>query len=254
MTRDRNSAVSGMTVRQKATIGIFLVIVLVLLWQVYGLFKTEEAPPPAPKTQMAVSTASPMGMTPQDSTPQTAPVPRLQNQPLTPQEAELQRVQQQTEARYVSAINELQMLRVEKDIAETNKAIMSARLEAVTAEKGIVQLLQPPPPPVTSQTYAQGLVNPIPKTPQQAAGQNQEGPPQQAITPPPVTETPYTVISVSFVQDKWNAILGNQGNLYSVMIGDILPPDGSTVVSIGRTGIVLEKNGAKRKISLVPII
>jgi hypothetical protein len=36
--------------------------------------------------------------------------------------------------------------------------------------------------------------------------------------------------------------------------GDVLPPDGSVVISIDKAGIILERNGIRRKISMVPII
>jgi type IV pilus biogenesis protein PilP len=80
---------------------------------------------------------------------------------------------------------------------------------------------------------------------------------QTPSAPPPVPEeevVPYTVISVSKIENKWNAVVGVQGTLYSVHVGDIIPADGSRVKSISSSGIVLEKKDKERKISLVPII
>ena len=149
---------------------------------------------------------------------------------MSAQELELVRLQQETQAKYVAALNELQMLKIAREIAQTNQAIAAARLATVTAEKNTLLLLSPPPP-----AYAQGLVTPVSGTPS-------------------MSSPGYTVVSVSQLQNRWNAVLGYQDKLYSVSIGDVLPSDGSTVVSISRSGVVLEKDGAKRKISMVPII
>jgi hypothetical protein len=62
------------------------------------------------------------------------------------------------------------------------------------------------------------------------------------------------VISVSQLQNRWGAVLGYQGNLYSVFSGDVLPPDGSKVISISKSGVILEKNGIRTLVSMVPVI
>lgn len=242
--------ISGMNNRQKVISGILVVVVLVILWMVYGMFKGGgQAPAPAP-INTAASTPGPMSAT----APGGAPSPQLplppkqavlakQPPPLSPHEAQLLQMQQETEVKYLDALNELQMLRLERDIAETNKAIAAARLDTITAQKSIVNLLKPPVQ-VTTTTYAQGLV-----TPATTAG----GPPTGAITKP-VEETNYTVISVSLLKGQWGAVIGYQGILYSVHVGDVLPVDGSKVLNIDKSGLIVEKDGIRRKLSMVPII
>src|SRR5690606_24594193 len=137
------------------------------------------------------------------------------------------------------AVNELQMLKIQRDIAETNKAIAGAKLDTVNAQKNIVTLLAPEQP----SNYAQHLVNPT-----GAAA------PTAGTPPPTIIEVPYTVISVTEIQGRWGAVIGAQGKLYNVHVGDVLPADKSKVISINKSGVVLEKDGVKKIVSLVPII
>lgn len=250
MKSDRKS---GMNPRQKITVGVFLVVLIIIIWQVWGLFSgggsSAPAVAPAKPGAMAGAPGTPgaMNARPQMQTPQ--PVQLAQKpEPLSPREIELMKVQQETQAKYVAALNELQMLKISRDIAETNQAIVAAKLATVTAQKGIVDLLTPkpvpaPPPPAS---YGAALANPTGQLPT----------PPASLTPPPApeVEVSYTVVSVSLLQYKWSAVVGNAGNLYNVSVGDFLPPDRSKVVSISKAGVVLEKNGVRKKISLVPII
>jgi type IV pilus biogenesis protein PilP len=236
MKSDRAQGIANMSTRQKVTIGVFVVVIIVVIWQVIGLFKGDSQPAAVPAPTMA-GTGQP-GM-PSQVMPAQPPAPKPAAAPLSQREIELMRLQQETEAKYIAAINELQMLKVQKDIAETNKAIATAKLDTVTAQKGIVQMLEPQAPPPTPADYAQSLVNQTASA--QGAGVRSG-------------EVSYTVISVSKTQSRWNAVLGYQGNLYSVAIGDVLPADGSKVISIDRTGVVLEKDDVKKKVSLVSII
>lgn len=229
-----------MTTRQKLTAAVFVIILLIVVWQLYGLFSSDTSAPIVPKTTTAGTPGAPLktGM----QTPQPAQL-SARTETLSPREMELIKLQQETQAKYVSALNELQMLKITRDIAETNQAIATAKLATITAEKGVVDLLTvkptPPPPPTT---YA-------------PPGVNQVG---QPTKPLPVeeaeTDVAYSVISVSLLQFKWNAVLGYQGNLYSVAVGDVLPPDRSKVVAISKSGVVLERKGVRRRLSLVPII
>jgi type IV pilus biogenesis protein PilP len=222
--------------RQKVIVLVLVIVIAIILWQVVGLFRTHSTPvAPAPtKATVNVQTVTPKQLLPPQA--QTKPVA-----PLSPREVEMQRMQQEAQAKYLAALNELQMLRLNQSIAEANRAIMTAKLATVTAEKGIVDLLAPPTQ-VTTNTYAQGLVSPTSSSP--------------TNVPPPIvtTDVKYTVISVTLLQSKWSAVIGYSGNLYHVSVGDILPPDGSTVVSISKSGVTLQKDGVRRRISLVPII
>lgn len=239
MTADRPNSISNLTTRQKITAVVLVLVVIFLIWQIYGLFGGGSAKAPAPTVGHvpALSATAPQGAS------RSMPAPRQTISPskaMTPEEASLLKLQQETEAKYIQALNELQMLKIERDIAETNKAIMAAKLDTITAEKNIVDLLKPPAPPsIPPASYAPGLVNPI------------------AARPPIVeaqTEVNYSVISVSQLLNRWHAVLGYQGSLYNVMVGDILPADNSKVIFIDKTGVILEKNGMRKKISMVPII
>jgi len=232
MKSGKSEFISSMNTRQKITAIVFIVVMLIVIWQIWGLFAGGSAPTPVPPAQRAPALAAiPRPM------PQPAPLPK--QEPLSPREAELLRLQQETQAKYVTALNELQVLKISKEIAEANQAIMAANLATITAQKSIVDLLAPPPP-IAPAAYSQGLLSPsAPTMPQ---------------PPAPPSTSKYTVISVSQLQGKWTAVLGHQGSLYHVMVGDVLPADGMIVAAIDRGGVVLQKDGDRTRVSLVPII
>lgn len=245
MRSDKLQGLSKLTTRQKVTGGILVVVVLVILWQVVGLFGDSSTASVAPTPTPAHG--GPMAAAPQN-TPQAAQLPKQEG--ASQRELELVKLQQDTQAKYLEALNELQMLRVTREIAEANQAISTAKLNSITAQKKIVDLLVTPEPQVMPTDYARSLVAPV------SSGATVR-PTNMPTTLPPTSMQPevnYTAISVSQLQNKWNAVLGYQGTLYNVMVGDVLPADGSKVVSIDKSGVVLEKDGAKKKISLVPII
>jgi type IV pilus biogenesis protein PilP len=239
MADDKLQTVSNMTTRQKVTIGILAIIVLIILWQVIGLFRGSKT-----STSAQTRNATSRVVTPPPAMPQPASLPP-KPAPMSQRELELMRLQQETQAKYLAALSELQMLKVTRDIAETNQAIAAAKLATITAQKKTLTELTGPTVPQS--TYASALAGSTPAA-------NEVQPPQP---PPPVSipqETNYTVISVSQLRYRWSAVIGYQGNLYSVNVGDVLPPDGSRVVNINKSGVVLEKNNIRRKVSLVPII
>ncbi len=233
----------NMPTRQKIMAGIVLIILMVIVWQVVGLFTGGGSS----SIDMSSSNKNaPNGQASAAPPPQqvaTLPKPTQ----LTAVEAQLLQLQQETQAKYIAALNELQMLKIQKDIATNQRDIMKARQDTVSAQKNIVDMLAPSGPTANVATYAQNLVS----SGGASAGQPQQQGGQGGLVP---NEARYTVISVSLLQHKWGAVLGYQGSLYSVKTGDILPADDSIVVSIDKSGVVLEKNGVKRLVSLVPII
>lgn len=254
MIQRKPQILSSMTTRQKVTALVFVVVVIVIVWQVKELFfpggMTSTVKPVMTKEEAAKAAL----MQPMMPTPKPAELqPVAKGAGLTQEELAMLQAQQALQAKYVAALNELQMLKLSREIAETNQAIMASRLAIVTTEKNIVDLLtKPTPPPVPFGTYAQGLITPVPGMVTADAGKTPPPPTTTAVVATPVAA--YIVISVSQLQNRWNAVIGFEGKLYSAMIGDILPPDGSKVVNINRGGVLLEKDGAIRKISLVPII
>ena len=329
---DEKATPAGMDSRKKKIIGVIVVIVILLLWQMSSMFGGGETAPleEPPKPDTAMKNAPP-GTTPPPKPQQTAQQ-FARPLPMSQRETELLKLQQETQTRYVAAMNELQMLKLSLEIAETNKGIMAARLETIKNQKDIVDMLTPVRKTATLSNYSQpAMTQQMPSVPVSSPsvsapgstpnmviqpvtqmGQSEQPPPfqptsqptepggqpvsgsafnqqfpggdtlsqdippeptfdssGQPIMPPPTTlpqqqvvvqqqppeeVIPYTVVSVSKIQNRWNAVIGVQGALYSVHIGDIIPADGSRVKDIGSTGIVLEKQGRRRKVSLVPII
>lgn len=252
--------------RQKVTIGAVIVVIAVVLWQFKGLLGIGESTAPSSEikpvtqSQPAKMTANaPQSMSsgprPTTGTPssgQTMSAP--QSQPT----AEVKEVsiintgisseEQAATQKYIGKVNELEELKIQKDIAETNQAIATAKLATVTAEKNISDLLTkpavsttPPPPPPSS--YATQMGAPI---------QSIVSPPPPVSSPPPLAD--YTVISVTMQLHKWSAVIGYQGKLFNVDVGDVLPPDSSVVTSISRDSVVLKRNGKVRKVSVVSSI
>lgn len=241
---DKTQALSTMSTRQKVTAVVFLIIVIVVIWQLISLMGGGSTPPVVKSSKQPTAQNGNMqaqGPNPvqQMSIPKPAELPKPNPAPTDPRLAEMQ---QQMEDKYISAITELQILKINREIAEANQAIMTAKLATVTAQKGIVTLLAPTP--ITQETYSKTLVNPTGT----GTGAN-------AAPPPANTAVKYTVISVTQLQNTWGAVIGANGQLYNVQIGDVLPPDGSTVEAIDNSGVVLtDKTGQKNKLSLVPII
>lgn len=241
-TAGENMKSTGTTSKTRQRITTLLVVIVfgIIAWQGYEYFynSSTESAPSATEADSA-KTVSNVAV---KQTPPSMPEPKMATLPPQPvlssqTQAQLVQLQQETQAKYIQALNDLQMLRLQRDIAQTNQAIISAKLATVTAQKNMVDLLSPPPVPQPN--YASRLESPTPAEPTRA-------PEPKAVD--------YTVVSVSLINNRWGAVLGYQGNLYSIHVGDVLPPDGSKVVAIGKNGIILRKDGATRKVSLVPII
>lgn len=232
-------SLANMNTRQKITAILVVVVILIVLWQLISMFRGSKSPAKSVPKQATPMSAAPTGGSPpvaaampSQMIPKPADIPPLQ--PISEREAELIKLQQETQAKYLQALNELQMLKVAKDIAVTSKDISSAKLAKVVAEKKIIDLLAPPPPPAPSSS-TQALIKPV-------------------VSSVLDQEPKYTVISVSQLQYRWGAVMGSKGVLFNVHVGDVLPPDGSSVVSITRDGVTLEKDGVRRKVSLIPSI
>lgn len=239
MTTDRAQLPGGGSSRQKIIAGIVLLVFAFLAWQIYGMFGGGgSSPAPVMANGMNAPTMP---------SPQPAQLPQVAKAPLSDREKALMALQEATQAKYLEALNELQMLKVQKDIAETNKAIVTAKLETVTAQKNMVDLLEPPKPEATQASYSQNLVNPT--------GANAGVTPATTVGAPVQASDSYAAISVSHLQGRWNAVIGYQGKLMNVFIGDTLPADGSLVTNIDKSGVTLKlKDGNTKKISMVSII
>jgi len=240
MRSDKTQALGSMSTRQKVMAIAMVVVIIIIMWQLKDLFGigggSKSAPKPA-SVSGSSSATSPSGPSP-NVTPKVVDV--SENPPTTQHEAELMKLQQETEAKYIQALNALQILKVQKEIANTDKDISSAQLAKVVSQKKIVDLLAPPPPPPPSESMNK-----------QVFLQQQQ---QTFATNGLDMEAKYTVLSVSHIQNIWNAVLNYKGSLFNVRVGDVLPPDGSKVTFIGRDGVTIERDGNKRKIAIVSAI
>ena len=258
MTADKTKAVPNVS-RQKIVIGVFAVIIIFFLWQLRGMFggSTPAPAPQAAKTPPTLGQRNALPLqqngAPQQPSPSAQPVAPQQGAPLpitppmTPREAELIRLQQETEAKYIAALNELQVLKIDREIAETNKAIASAKLDTVTAQKSIVDLLTQPTMP--KNPYAQNLLGPG----GMAIPTGQPAAPGAPIAVPITKEVSYTVISVTELQYRWGAVLSSEGNLYSVHVGDVYRPM-VRKSSSSTNQAWYWKRRSEKKISMMPVI
>ena len=225
-----------METKQKVTMGIAAVIVGVIIWQGWDMVFEPAAPPEAV-------------MKPNPDIPKPASLlpPAPQQAPMTEREMQLTKLQQETQAKYLAQLTELQMLKIEKDIAETTKDISKAKLDSITAQKDIVDLLTPKKPAATSEAYAQGL-DP------NAAAQTTTTSTTSTSTQESTKDEDMKVVSVSKLRGQWTAVIGASGALISVKVGDTLPAGGWIITSIDTTGVSMEKDGKKKKVPMAQII
>lgn len=252
----KESMLSGMTSKQKGTVGAMIVIVLIVIWQVIGLIGGGgSVPPVAPVKPVAnqgaktVGAPGPVGASAVSQATQQADVRQAQ----VISDTRFLQLQQMTEQKYIGKINDLEDLKIQKEIAETNQAIATAKLATVTAEKNISDLLtKPAAPEIPAGAYANKLATP---TLQGESVVNEPGTssPTSASAPaaPVIPRVEYTVISVSMQLGKWNAVIGYQGKLYNVTVGDILSEDNSVVTNINKNGVILNKDGKIRKVNIM---
>lgn len=182
-------------------------------------------PPPKPAVQANPATApavtQPVAPSPVPTKAAQQSRPQAQ---LTPPASIVLTQQEQVQSKYISALNELQMLKIQKEIAETSQAIVAAKLATVAAEKSITDLL--------SETEISKNPKPLPA---------------------PVLSSEagsYSVQSVSMEQDQWHALVKFKDKLYNVSVGDMLPPDKSVVKSIDQKGVILDTGGMEQRVPL----
>lgn len=217
--------------KRKITLALLALVFLVILWQLYGLFSSN-APAPTQNTANKTTLSNSQKMPASKSLiPETAA-----------KTAE-DKLRENASNRYLAAVDELQLLKVNKQIAETNRDIAKAGQETVNAQRNTLEILSGIMPPSSASGYAANLSaqpsQPIASAPVQAPSQSEN----------------YVVVSVSMLQGKWSAVLGNQGQLFNVSSGDIIPLDQSKILSIDRSGVVIsDKMGNKKRLSLVPVI
>jgi len=257
---DSQSGFAALAPRQKMMAIIFLMIAIFIIWDMVGMFRGSKAieamlspSPPAmaadaPVLKSTLPPAPPPAVhqTP-TPTPKSIPIPNPppQSRILTPQQSHPQVEmtlptsnvfvqQEQIQNKYVSALNELQMLKIQKEIVETSQAIVAAKLATATAEKSISDLFSEASASTkgAATSPSSTLVVPLP-------------PP----TPKPIGSG-YSVQAVSMGQDQWHAVVKYKNKSYSVGVGDLLPPDNSVIKTIDQNGVVIENAGIEQRIPL----
>lgn len=219
--------------RQKGIAVAVVIVIFILIWQVIGIFSDQKKITPPTKPTTPVTPTPQTTATLSTTEHEDLPPAKLVNDPA------FIKMQKATEEKYVVKLNELEELRIQRQIAETNQAIAAAKLATVTAEKDISDLLTKPSVPMTQQPpYSEQLVAPTSTIP---------------VTEMIAPIGDYTLISVVMQLHKWSAVLGYQGKLITVNIGDTLP-DSSTIVSINKNSVVIRKDGETKRISIVSSI
>lgn len=259
----------GTTTRQKIIAVVLVIILIVVVWQIISLVRGGKTTPPSPvmtplskrapttppvlATNPSVSNL-PVGNPPLGNNPPPPPpgeIPPVREAPVTmdPQTTEAQK---KTDQKYVEQLNQLQLLKIQREIAETNQAIAAARLATVTSEKNVSDLLTrpptPPPPSLPSGVTTSETANvlSVPQGPN--ASPVPPPPPTKPIVIPPPVE--YSVVSVSMQLCRWSAVISAADKLFNVSVGDVLPLDGAIVASINKNGVVLIKNGKRKRLMI----
>jgi hypothetical protein len=257
-----------MPTKQKVTIAAIVVVLLILVWQVAGMMGigsggsepepviTEVKSPGAMAAggpqQASAQPGSPQAGSPQQAAqPQQPPQPAADNSQSLLKESAFLNTQKQIQEKYVDILNELQMLKLQREISETNQAIAIAKLATVKAEKDVSDLLTKPTAPASSYANQLGAGMPgMPGMPPGSAGPITSAQPSAGGPPATVEKSAdFVVISVSMQFNKWTAVLGYNGTLYNVAVGDVLS-DGSVVTRITKESVTLKKNDDYRRIGL----
>ena len=263
-----NPSVEKKSQKKIVIIVLLVVVVAIVLYEISTMFGSSSAPevvaaanqqaqevsktanPEGNNARGANATANPtLGSDRKTTTPQsTAPTQVAVSNDVTMND-KLLAIQKEFEDSYIKQVNKLQSLKLQREIEDMNQAIAVARLATVTADKNVGDILTAPapalPPVVPAGAYRNPLVNPVPSGSAVAVASHPVNAPPAALT-----EIPYVVISVSMQLGRWNAVVGYQGKLFNVAVGDVLPIDGAVVTSINRNGVTLMKDGKHKKVAI----
>jgi hypothetical protein len=252
--------------KQKIMIGVIIVVLAFVAWQLFGSSGGGGSAPPPQPTAANKSAGAPMNSGMPSAQNGAAPPPEMtQPKPaVVPVNNEILKLQQQTQADYLASVNKLQMLEIQRRIDETKTAIANAELSRMTAEKSIADLI------TSKENSGGGDMGPIGGMPSSPFGNPPSSSPPvntsttvttsivPASAPPPsivvqaVPQIPvvaYKALSVAYQGHKWSAVLGLDNKTMTVSVGDLLE-DGSTVASISRNKVVLRRDNKNRAISV----
>ena len=231
---------TGMTAKQKGMMGAMAIVVLIIVWQVIGLMGSGSTSSTQPTLVANKNSAATNTKTAAIAANNHALQQNQLRQATVASDTRFLQLQQMSEQKYIGQLNDLEDLKIQREIAQTNEAIATAKLATVTAEKNISDLLtKPAVSEVPIAAYANRL-----------AGPGVETASLSSTTTTTTTSEGYTIISVSMQLHKWNAIIGYQGKLFTVAVGDVLAPDSSVVININKNGVILKKDDKIRKVSI----
>jgi hypothetical protein len=244
--------------KQKVIIGVVVVIVLIVAWQVFGLIGggSSSAPPTPPPP--VTTAAKPLTPAPAGAAAPTIAAPAAPAGPAAPKPSvlnlseELLSMQRENEVNYIKQLNELQMLKLQKQIADLKQSLKATELATMTEDQNIAEL-------ITAKVGEQKPVEGGDNAKSTVASALPQFVPIPPPPPPPAPEAQYDVVSVSYKAGKWRAVMVNEKDnkkaMYDVAVGDTLSPDDSKVYSINKSGVILiDKTGKKRKVSYLPSV
>ncbi len=249
-SEDKKQNDGAMPAKQKATIAVIAVVFLIIGWQILQLFSGGSSA----TTQKMVQKQTVINKELKLASSSASPVARKTNEDeisvhesSISNDSKFKEMQRRVEEKYIGRLSELEQLRLQRQIAETNQAISAAKLATVTAEKDISNLLTAP---TTQQTKVQQLSE-YSQQIQQAAEVKAKKAIEEEEEKNKIPDAKYSLVSVSKSLNKWQAVLSLGDRLYGVRVGDTLPPDGSKVTGISARNIFLERDGKKRTINIV---
>lgn len=219
--------IKSLETKQKIKLGIFAVILVIVIWEAYGLMS-------GPSTPATNNSGQPPVIV------QQKVETHVQEKQFVPVKITSSAVLQKNQEAYVKALNQLQLLKVQEAIQSTKKSIADSQLATKESEEKMQTLTRPavmPMAPVSSDAYAKNLVNPV----------------DANTTGAVIDADSYKLLYVASESGVWQAIIGNNGKLYNVELNTALP-DGSVVMDITSTKVTLSNHGVRRILSITPTV
>lgn len=196
--------------RQKILLGILVVVLLILIWQLHDIFSSKSVvTPPVKSAVVANNTGAPT----QDA------INRVSTTPSSPGAAADVDPTTNSQAEYLRLVNEYQMAQLQRMIAEDNEAIAVAKRNAAQAMAD------------TAQSAGGSMADASSSSDDDQASSNT-----------------YVLVYTGQQSDgQWTATLKKNGQSYDVVPGRQLP-DGSQVTSIDENGVLLSQNQGASKL------
>lgn len=232
-----------METKKIVTIALVIIIGGVVIWQAVDLFSG-----PGEVEAVAQTKTIPNPDIPKPASLMASDTSKTA--PMTEQEIKMMQAQKINDQKYLDQINQLKFLQIELSIAGANKEITKAREDTIASQVKMNEMLKSAQPKTAS--YTDSLTG----LPGAAPADTNAAPPTSSSpgTTASSTTEDYTVVSVTNLQGRWMAVVGLNGKLYNVAVGDTVGSDGATVISIDKSGVTLEKKDKKTKVNMNSVI